>query len=389
MEDRFVYADNAATTPVAAEVLNKLLPFYMTEYGNASTLYRLGQSSHAALENARREVALTLNAKPSEIFFVGCGTEADNMALRGFMHSADAKGRKHLITTPIEHHAILHTAEALKKEGFSVTYLPVDQYGVVDLEALKNAITPDTALVSVMFGNNEVGTIEPIAEIGKICRERGVTFHTDAVQAFGHVPIDVQAMNIDLLSLSGHKLNAPKGVGAIYIRGGITLKPIITGGGQERNRRSGTENIAGIVALGEAARLKRESMEREIARLTALHNRLISGVLEQIPKVWLTGHPTNRLPGSASFVFEGVEGESIVLDLDGNGICAATGSACSTASLDPSHVLLAIGQSREVAHGSLRLTLGAQNTEEDVDYILERLPRVIARLRAMSPIWKE
>lgn len=389
MEDRFVYADNAATTPVAAEVLNKLLPFYMTEYGNASTLYRLGQSSHAALENARREVALTLNAKPSEIFFVGCGTEADNMALRGFMHSADAKGRKHLITTPIEHHAILHTADALKKEGFSVTYLPVDQYGVVDLEALKSAITPDTALVSVMFGNNEVGTIEPISEIGKICRERGVTFHTDAVQAFGHVPIDVEAMNIDLLSLSGHKLNAPKGVGAIYIRGGITLKPIITGGGQERNRRSGTENIAGIVALGEAARLKRESMEREIARLTALQNRLISGVLEQIPKVWLTGHPTNRLPGSASFVFEGVEGESIVLDLDGNGICAATGSACSTASLDPSHVLLAIGQSREVAHGSLRLTLGAQNTEEDVDYILERLPRVIARLRAMSPIWKE
>jgi len=389
MEDRFVYADNAATTPVAAEVLNKLLPFYTTEYGNASTLYRLGQSSHAAMENARREVALTLNAQPSEIFFVGCGTEADNMALRGFMHGPNAKGRKHLITTPIEHHAILHTADALEKEGFSVTYLPVDHDGTVDLEALKQAITPDTALVSVMFGNNEVGTLEPIAEIGQICRSRGVCFHTDAVQAFGHVPIDVKAMNIDLLSLSGHKLNAPKGVGAIYIRSGITLQPIITGGGQEKNRRSGTENIAGIVALGEAARIRREHMEQEIVRLTTLQNKLISGVLERIPQVWLTGHPTNRLPGSASFVFAGVEGESIVLDLDNNGICAATGSACSTASLDPSHVLLSVGLSREVAHGSLRLTLGAQNTEEDVDYILERLPRVIERLRVMSPVWKE
>ncbi|MEA5039788.1 MAG: cysteine desulfurase NifS [Clostridiaceae bacterium] len=389
MENRFVYADNAATTPVAAEVLNKLLPFYTTEFGNASTLYKLGQSSHAALENARREVALTMNAQPAEVFFVGCGTEADNLALRGFMHSPDAKGRKHLITTAIEHPAILRTAEALEKEGFSVTYLPVDSFGVVDMAALKQAITPDTALVSVMFGNNEVGSIEPVEEIGKLCHENGVCFHTDAVQAFGHVPIDVRAMNIDLLSLSGHKLNAPKGVGAIYIRSGIRLQPILTGGGQEKGRRSGTENIAGIVALGEAARIKRENMNKERVHLTALQEKLISGVLKQIPQVQLTGHPTDRLPGTASFVFTGVEGESIVLDLDNNGICAATGSACSTASLDPSHVLLALGLSREVAHGSLRLTLGAQNTEEDVEYILERLPRVIARLRAMSPVWEE
>ena len=389
MENRFVYADNAATTPVAAEVLNKLLPFYTTEFGNASTLYKLGQSSHAALENARREVALTMNAQPAEVFFVGCGTEADNLALRGFMHSPDAKGRKHLITTAIEHPAILRTAEALEKEGFSVTYLPVDSFGVVDMAALKQAITPDTALVSVMFGNNEVGSIEPVEEIGKLCHENGVCFHTDAVQAFGHLPIDVRAMNIDLLSLSGHKLNAPKGVGAIYIRSGIRLQPILTGGGQEKGRRSGTENIAGIVALGEAARIKRENMNKERVHLTALQEKLISGVLKQIPQVQLTGHPTDRLPGTASFVFTGVEGESIVLDLDNNGICAATGSACSTASLDPSHVLLALGLSREVAHGSLRLTLGAQNTEEDVEYILERLPRVIARLRAMSPVWEE
>ena len=389
MQDRFVYADNAATTPVSAEVLNKLLPFYMSEYGNASTLYRLGQSSHAALENARREVAKTLNAAPSEVFFTGCGTESDNMALRGFLHGPNAKGRRHLITTTIEHHAILHTAAALEKEGFRVTYVPVDHFGKVSVEEIDKAITPDTALVSVMFGNNEVGTLEPIAEIGALCRSRGVCFHTDAVQAFGHVPIDVKAMNIDLLSLSAHKLNAPKGVGAIYIRSGITLEPILTGGGQEENRRSGTENIAGIVALGEAARIHRENMPAEMARLTAMQKRLTEGVLREIPQCWATGHPTDRLPGSCSFVFAGIEGESIVLDLDNNGICAATGSACSTASLDPSHVLLAIGQSREVAHGSLRLTLGTQNTEEDVDYILERLPRVVDRLRKMSPVWKE
>lgn len=389
MENRFVYADNAATTPVSAEVLNKLLPFYMSEYGNASTLYRLGQSSHTALENARKEVAKTLNAQPAEVFFTGCGTESDNMALRGFLHGPSAKGRKHMITTAIEHHAILHTAAALEKEGFSVTYLPVDKYGVVDMKALEQAITPDTALVSVMFGNNEVGTIEPIAEIGALCHSRGVCFHTDAVQAFAHVPIDVKAMNIDLLSLSGHKLNAPKGVGAIYIRSGILLEPVLTGGGQEKNRRSGTENIAGIVALGEAARIHRENMDKERAYLTALQNKLTAGVLERIPQAWQTGHPENRLPGSCSFVFAGIEGESIVLDLDNNGICAATGSACSTASLDPSHVLLALGLSREVAHGSLRLTLGAQNTEEDVDYILERLVAVVERLRRMSPVWKE
>ena len=367
MEDRFVYADNAATTPIAAEVLSKMMPFLTTEYGNASTLYQLGQSSHKALENARKEVALLMNAEPSEIIFTGCGSESDNMALRGYLHSPQAKGKKHMITSTIEHHAILHTAQALEREGYEVTYLPVNQYGQVELDQLAAAIRPDTALVSIMFANNEIGTINHVAEIGALCREKGVVFHTDAVQAYGHVPVDVKAMNIDLLSLSGHKINAPKGVGAIYIRKGIVLQPILTGGGQERGLRSGTENIASIVALGEAARLK--------------------GVLK-LPQTILTGHPTQRLPGTCSFCINAIEGESLVLRLDMNGICASTGSACSTGSLDPSHVLLGIGLSHEISHGSLRLTLGPQNTEEDVDYILERLTQVVETLRAMSPIWK-
>ena len=386
MEDRFVYADNAATTPIHADVLNKMMPFLTTEYGNASTLYRLGQSSHKALENARQEVALLMNAEPSEITFTGCGSESDNLALRGYLHSRQAKGRKHLIVSTIEHHAILYTAQALEKEGFAVTYLPVNQYGQVEPQALEQAIRPDTALVSIMFANNEIGTINPVAELGRVCHERGVVFHTDAVQAYGHVPIDVKAMNIDMLSLSGHKINAPKGVGAIYVRKGIRLEPQITGGGQERGLRSGTENIASIVGLGEAARLKRVNMERETAYIGALSRKLIDGVL-QLPQTILTGHPTQRLPGTCSFCINAIEGESLVLRLDMNGICASTGSACSTGSLDPSHVLLGIGLSHEISHGSLRLTLGPQNTEEDVDYILERLKGVVETLRAMSPIW--
>lgn len=386
MEDRFVYADNAATTPIHADVLNKMMPFLTTEYGNASTLYRLGQSSHKALENARQEVALLMNADPSEITFTGCGSESDNLALRGYLHSRQAKGRKHLIISTIEHHAILYTAQALEKEGFAVTYLPVNQYGQVEPQALEQAIRPDTALVSIMFANNEIGTINPVAELGRVCHEKGVVFHTDAVQAYGHVPIDVKAMNIDMLSLSGHKINAPKGVGAIYVRKGIRLEPQLTGGGQERGLRSGTENIASIVGLGEAARLKRVNMEREIAYIGALSRKLIDGVL-QLPQTILTGHPTQRLPGTCSFCINAIEGESLVLRLDMNGICASTGSACSTGSLDPSHVLLGIGLSHEISHGSLRLTLGPQNTEEDVDYILERLKGVVETLRAMSPIW--
>lgn len=386
MENRFVYADNAATTPIDRRVLDKMLPFLTTEYGNASTLYQLGKSSHLALEEARKEIALTLNADPSEIFFTGGGSESDNMALRGAMKSPQAKGRKHMITSTIEHPAILRTAEALEKEGYKVTYLPVDSTGKVRLADLEAAITEDTALVSIMFANNEVGTINDIAEIGALCRSKGVLFHTDAVQAFGHVPVDVKSMNIDVLSLSGHKINAPKGVGAIYIRKGVMLTPVITGGGQEKGRRSGTENIAGIVGLGEAARLKREHLQQEMEYVGGLSRKLIDGVM-QFPQTILTGHPTDRLPGTCSFCINAIEGESLVLLLDMHGICASTGSACSTGSLDPSHVLLGLGLPHEIAHGSLRLTLGAQNTEEDVDYILEKLKLVVERLRMMSPIW--
>ena len=386
MENRFVYADNAATTPIDRRVLDKMLPFLTTEYGNASTLYQLGKSSHLALEEARKEIALTLNADPSEIFFTGGGSESDNMALRGAMKSPQAKGRKHMITSTIEHPAILRTAEALEKEGYKVTFLPVDSTGKVRLADLEAAITEDTALVSIMFANNEVGTINDIAEIGALCRSKGVLFHTDAVQAFGHVPVDVKAMNIDVLSLSGHKINAPKGVGAIYIRKGVMLTPVITGGGQEKGRRSGTENIAGIVGLGEAARLKREHLQQEMEYVGSLSRKLIDGVM-QFPQTILTGHPTDRLPGTCSFCINAIEGESLVLLLDMHGICASTGSACSTGSLDPSHVLLGLGLPHEIAHGSLRLTLGAQNTEEDVDYILEKLKLVVERLRMMSPIW--
>jgi len=387
MQDRFVYADNAATTPVDQAVVEKMLPFFTKDYGNASTLYKLGQSSHDALEEARRQIALTLNCDPKEVCFTAGGTESDNMALRGMMHTLRAKGKTHMITTTMEHHAILHTAADLEKEGYSVTYLPVDKTGLVDLNKLDEAIGEETGLVSIMAANNEIGTVQDLAAIGALCKRRGVFFHTDAVQAFGHVPLDVQAMGIDLLSLSGHKINAPKGIGALYIRSGLQLKTLITGGGQEKNRRSGTENIPGIVGLGEAARLRRENMEAEMAHLRRLSEKLQQGVLERIPQSMLTGHPTQRLPGTSSFVFPAIEGESLVLMLDMNGICASTGSACSTGSLDPSHVLMAIGMSKEIAHGSLRLTLGHQNTEEDVDYILDRLPGIVAKLRAMSPVW--
>ncbi len=387
-EPRLVYADNAATTRVDPRVLEKMLPFFSVDYGNASTLYKLGQRSHAALEEARKNVAAVIGAKPGEIFFTGSGTEADNMALRGMMHSKQAKGRKHLITTTFEHPAVLQTARALEKEGFRVTYVPVDRTGTVDLQALEDAICEDTVLVSVMAANNEIGTIQPIAEIGRICRSKGVYFHTDAVQAYGHMPLNVDEMNIDMLSLSAHKICGPKGVGAIYIRSGLMLDPVITGGGQEKNRRSGTENVPGIVGLGEAARIKLEGMEQENERLRKMQRRLIDGVLSSVPECALTGHPENRLPGSCSFTFTAVEGESLVLLLDMKGICASTGSACSTGSLDPSHVLMAIGLSHETSHGSLRLSLGEFNTEEDVDYILQELPGVVARLRAMSPVWK-
>lgn len=382
----FVYADNAATTRIAPQVLDAMLPYLKEEYGNPSTLYKLGREAKIAIEKAREQVAQVIGAKAEEIFFTGSGTEADNMALKGVLYGPAGKGKKHLITTKIEHHAILHTAMALEKEGFQVTFLDVDKNGRVDLEELKQAITPDTALVSIMAANNEVGTIQPIEEIGKICREKGVLFHTDAVQAFGHMPLDVNKMNIDLLSLSAHKINGPKGSGALYIRRGLGLRPVIEGGGQERNRRSGTENVAGIVGLGQAAQLAMETMVEESARLKALAKKLTDGVL-QIPETILTGDPENRLPGACSFAISAIEGESLVLYLDMEGICTSTGSACSTGSLDPSHVLMAIGLSHEVSHGSLRVTLGRFNTEEEVDYIIEILPKVVEKLRSMSPVW--
>ena len=390
MDKRFVYADNAATTPVAAEVLNKMLPYFTGEFGNPSAgFYSLGQRAKAAIEEARQQVANVIGADAKEIIFTGSGTEADNMALRGFMHSKQAKGRRRLITTAIEHHAILHTADALKEEGFNVVVLPVDSNGVVKLDALENAINEDTALVSIMTANNEIGTIQPLREIAEICHKKGVFFHTDAVQAFGHIPINVKELGIDMLSLSGHKINAPKGVGALYVRSGIALQSYITGGGQEKGRRSGTENVAGIVALGEAARLKGENMEREMAYVRSLSKRLQEKVLERIPQCSLTGHPTDRLPGNSSFVFAAIEGETLIMDLNLAGICATTGSACSTASLDPSHVLMSIGLSHERAHGSLRLTLDVMNTEDDVDYIVDNLEKILERRRKMSPVWEE
>lgn len=381
-----VYADNAATTQIAPQVLEAMLPYLKEQYGNPSTLYRLGRESKIAMEKARSQVAQVIGAREEEIFFTGSGTESDNMALKGVLYGPAAKGKKHLITTKMEHHAILHTAQALEKEDFSVTFLDVDSNGLVDLGQLERAIGPDTALVSIMAANNEVGTIQPIGQIGKLCREHGVLFHTDAVQAFGHMPIDVDEMQIDLLSLSAHKINGPKGAGALYIRKGLRLRPVIEGGGQERNRRSGTENVAGIVGLGAAAQLAMETMAEESVRLKKLAQKLTEGVL-RIPETILTGHPEQRLPGACSFAISAIEGESLVLYLDMEGICASTGSACSTGSLDPSHVLMAIGLSHEVAHGSLRLTLGRFNTEQDVEYILEKLPQVVDKLRAMSPVW--
>lgn len=388
MEDRFVYADNAATTPLDRKVLDKMMPFLTTQYGNASTLYTLGQSSQAAVAEARQNVAEVIGARPEEIYFTGSGTEADNMALHGVLKGRQAAGRRHLITTTFEHPAILNTAKALEKEGFRVTYISVDERGLVRLDELERAITDDTVLVSVMAANNEIGSIQPLHRIGELCRKHGVFFHTDAVQAFAHIPINVEELNIDLLSLSAHKLCGPKGVGALYVRRGVNVAPHITGGGQERGLRSGTENVAGIVGLGEAARLRGSQMEQEMAHVGALSKRLIEGVMNAIPKTVLTGARIGyRLPGTCSFAFEGIEGESLVLRLDNRGICASTGSACSTGSLDPSHVLMAVGLSHEIAHGSLRLTLGVQNTEEDVDYILSILPGVVQDLREMSPVW--
>ena len=382
-----IYADNAATTQVSHRVLQQMLPWLSQHYGNPSSIYGIGREARGAVEDARAQLAQALNAQPSEIFFTACGTESDNWAIKGVAHALAAKGKKHIITSAIEHHAVLHTCKALEKEGFTVTYLPVDRDGLVSVADVEKAITRETALVSIMFANNEIGTIQPVAEIGAACRSRGVPFHTDAVQAVGHLPIDVEALNIDLLSLSAHKFHGPKGVGALYIRKGIPFPAtFLDGGGQERGRRAGTENVAGIVGLGEALTEALEDLPEKTSRVTAMRDRLIAE-LTKLPKVRLNGHPTQRLPGNCNLSFEGVEGESLLLLLDSRDICASSGSACTSGSLDPSHVLLAIGLPHEVAHGSLRLTLGDMNTPDEVEEILQAVPQVVERLRAMSPVW--
>jgi len=384
---RFVYADNAATTRIADPVLAAMMPYLTENYGNPSTLYKKGREAKKALDDAREKVAALIGATPYEIIFTGGGSEADNMAIKGVLTGKAAKGRKKLIISSIEHHAVLHTADALKKAGYDVVVLPVDSVGVVDLEALESAIDENTALVSIMAANNEIGTIEPIRDIARICHDKGVLFHSDAVQAAGHIPLDVKEMGIDLLSLSAHKINGPKGVGALYVKKGVALAPVIDGGGQERGLRSGTENVAGLVGLGEAARIAKDHMGSEGARLAALRDKLIAGVTERIPSTHVTGHPQNRLPGTASFVFECIEGESLILRLDAAGICGSTGSACSTGSLDPSHVLMAIGLKHEIAHGSLRLSLGIDTNDADIDYIVDSLVEIVGKLRDMSPLW--
>ncbi len=384
---RKVYADNAATTAVSEEVLEAMLPFYKEVYGNPSSLYELGQQAKAPLEQARADVAACLGAKPNEIYFTSCGSESDNWAIKGAARAQRRKhGKTHIITSAFEHHAVLHTCQALEKDGFTVTYLPVHEDGLVRPEELSAAITDDTALVTIMYANNEIGTIQPIEELGRICKERGILFHTDAVQAVGNVHIDVKAQNIDMLSLSGHKIHAPKGVGALYIRSGVLIENFMDGGAQERGRRAGTENVAQIVGLATAIKRATDTIDQRIARLTPMRDKLIDGILK-IDRSRLNGSREHRLPGNASFCFQGVEGESLLLLLDMHGISGSSGSACTSGSLDPSHVLLSIGLPHEVAHGSLRLSFGDYNTMEDIDYILEVLPGIIDRLRNMSPLW--
>ena len=386
--EQFVYADNAATTKLSPAVLEAMMPYLTEEYGNPSSLYRFGNHAKRAIEQARKEVADVLGAEPFEILFTGGGTEADNW-VKEIMRSLKARGKNHFITSAVEHHALLHSAQRLQKEGFEVTFIPVDREGRIDPEQVRAAIRPETGLVSIMFANNEIGTIYPIQEIGAICRQAGVLFHTDAVQAAGHLPINVKEMNIDLLSLSAHKFHGPKGVGAFYCRRGIPLPSLIDGGAQERGKRAGTENVAGIVGLGAALRLANEEMSEASVRVSAMRDRLIDGILQTVPMCRLNGPRHNRLPGNCNISFLGIEGESLLLRLDLAGIAASSGSACASSSLDPSHVLLAIGLPHEVAHGSVRLSLSDYNTEEDVDYILEKLPEIVSTLRSMSPLWEQ
>ena len=386
--DRLIYLDNAATTKTAPEVVEAMLPYFSENYGNPSSVYSFASKNKDAVTEQREIIARALGAKTNEIYFTAGGTESDNWALKATAEAYASKG-KHIITTKIEHHAILHTGEYLEGRGFEVTYLDVDENGLVRPEEVEAAIRPDTILISVMFANNEIGTIEPIKEIGRIAHEHGVLFHTDAVQAFGQVPIDVDELGIDMLSASGHKLNGPKGIGFLYIRKGVKIRSFIHGGAQERKRRAGTENVPGIIGLGKAVERAVATMAERSAKEIELRDYLIGRVLEEIPYCRLNGDPVDRLPNNANFSFEFIEGESLLIMLDMKGICASSGSACTSGSLDPSHVLLAIGLPHEIAHGSLRLTLGEETTREDIDYVVDSLKEIVARLRKMSPLYED
>ena len=383
-----VYADNAATTQMSRAAIDAMLPYMETVYGNPSSLHSVGQQAAEALQNARERIAACLNASPREIYFTSGGSEADNQAILSAARLGARKGKKHIISTAFEHHAVLHTLKKLEKEGFEIELLPVGAIGTITAQQVKSALRADTCLVTVMYANNEIGSILPIAEIGEVCREAGVLFHTDAVQAAGHVPIDVQAQHIDMLSLSAHKFHGPKGIGVLYARQGVPLTSLIVGGAQERGKRAGTENLPAIMGMAAALENACAHIDENARKVSALRDRLIAG-LSKIPHSALNGDPVNRLPGNVSFCFEGIEGESLLLLLDAKGICASSGSACTSGSLDPSHVLLAIGRPHEVAHGSLRLSLCEWNTDEDVDRILAAVPEVVAYLREMSPMWKD
>jgi cysteine desulfurase len=385
---RTIYLDHAATTFVKPEVLEAMIPYFTEHFGNPSSIYGIARHSKKAIDTARVQTAKALGADPEEIYFTSGGSESDNWAIKG-VALANRKRGNHIITTQIEHHAVLHTCQFLEKEGFEVTYLPVDQYGLVNPGDLENAITEKTILISVMYANNEIGTLEPVGELGAIARKHKVYFHTDAVQAIGNIPIDVKSQNIDLLSLSAHKFYGPKGAGALYIRKGVRIENLIHGGGQERKRRAGTENIAGIVGLGKAIELATVDIPGHNATIKAMRDRLIKGVLEKIPNSRLNGHPEKRLPGNFNVSFEFIEGESMLLWLDDEGVCASTGSACTSGSLEPSHVLIATGLPVEISHGSLRLTLGDANREADVDFVLDVLPKVVQKLRDMSPLYQK
>ena len=382
----FVYADNAATTCISQTALDAMMPYLTTQYGNPSSLYAFGQAAKEAIEDARKTVAACINAQPREIYFTSGGSEADNQAILSAAKIGARKGKRHLISTAFEHHAVLHTLKKLEKDGFDVTLLPVHEDGVVRMADLEAAVRNDTALVTVMFANNEIGTVQPVTEIGAFCRERNIPFHTDAVQAAGHMPIDVEAMNIDMLSLSGHKFHAPKGVGVLYVKKNFPLMNLIEGGGQERGKRAGTENVAGIVALAAALKESCDTMEENTARILPMRDKLISE-LGKIPHSIINGSMENHAPGTVNICFEGLEGDGLLLLLDQNGICASSGSACNAGLIDPSHVLLAIGVPYELAHGSLRLSIGEYNTMEEIDHIIRVVPQVVETLRSKSPLW--